>query len=95
MRKVWLYRKADFNKINNEILEFQWEQFLHKSTDIEDMSNRFTHKYLEMVGRRIRLNDLILKLEKKYVLVIDYTNELGEINLINLCKNINRNEINQ
>ena len=64
MRKVWLYKKADFNKINNEILEFQWEQFLHKSTDIEDMSNRFTHKYLEMVGRgipsklvRIRLND--------------------------------------
>jgi hypothetical protein len=45
-------------------LEFQWEQFLHKSTDIEDMSNRFTHKYLEIVGRgipsrlvRIRLND--------------------------------------
>jgi hypothetical protein len=40
------------------------EQFLHKSTDIEDMSNRFTHKYLEIVGRgipsrlvRIRLND--------------------------------------
>ena len=64
MRKVWLYIKADFNKINNEILEFQWEQFLHKSTDIEDISNRFTHKYLEMVGRgipsrlvRIRLND--------------------------------------
>jgi hypothetical protein len=47
MRKVWLYKKADFNQINNEILEFQWEQFLHKSTDIEDMSNRFTHKYLE------------------------------------------------
>jgi hypothetical protein len=46
MRKVWLYKKADFNKINNEILEFQWEQFLHKCTDIEDMSNRFTHKYL-------------------------------------------------
>jgi hypothetical protein len=36
MRKVWLYKKADFNKINNEILEFQWEQFLHKSTDVED-----------------------------------------------------------
>jgi hypothetical protein len=53
MRKVWLYKKADFNKINNEILEFQWEQFLHKSTDIEDMSNRFMHKYLEMVGRGI------------------------------------------
>jgi hypothetical protein len=95
MRKVWLHKKTNFNTLNNEILEFQLEQFLHKCTDVENMSNRFTHKYLEMVGRRIRLNDLILKLEKKYVLVIDYTNELGEINLINLCKNINRNEINQ
>ena len=63
MRKVWLYKKADFNKINNEILKFQWEQFLHKGTDIEDLSNRFTHKCLEMFGRgmpsrlvRIRLN---------------------------------------
>jgi hypothetical protein len=53
MRKVWLYKKADFNKLNNEILEFQWEQFLHKCTDVEDMSHRFTHKYLEMVGRGI------------------------------------------
>jgi ribosomal protein L17 len=64
MRKVCLYKKADFNQLNNEILEFQWEQFLHKCTDVEDMSNRSTHNYLEMVGRgmpsklvRIRLND--------------------------------------
>ena len=64
MRKVCLYKKADFNQLNNEILEFQWEQFLHKCTDVEDMSNRSTHNYFEMVGRgmpsklvRIRLND--------------------------------------
>ena len=24
MRKVWLYKNADFNKRNTEILEFQW-----------------------------------------------------------------------
>jgi hypothetical protein len=62
--KISSYKKADFNKISNEILEFQLEQFLHKSTDIEDMCTRFTHKYLEIVVRgipsrlvRIRLND--------------------------------------
>jgi hypothetical protein len=53
MRKVWLYKNADFNKRNTEILEFQWEQFLHKCTDVDEMSSRLTHKYLEMVGRRI------------------------------------------
>ena len=64
MRKVWLYKNADFNKLNNEIMEFQWEQFLHECTGVDDMSNRFTHKYLKMVGRgihsklvRIRISD--------------------------------------
>jgi hypothetical protein len=47
MRKVWLYKNADFNKLNNEIMEFQWEQFLHECTGVDDMSNRFTHKYLD------------------------------------------------
>jgi hypothetical protein len=40
MRKVWLDKQANFNKLNNEILEFQWEQFLHQCTNVEDMSNR-------------------------------------------------------
>jgi hypothetical protein len=61
MRKVWLYKKADFNQINNEILEFQWEQFLHKSTDIEDMSKSRRAPFL--VGSLItfvRLNSEII-----------------------------------
>jgi hypothetical protein len=42
MRKVWLYINADFNKLNNEIMEFQWEQFLHECTGVDDMSNRLS-----------------------------------------------------
>ena len=64
MRKVWLYKNADFNKRNNEILEFQWEQFLHECMYVDEMYNRLTHKYIEMVARtihsklvRIRLSD--------------------------------------
>ena len=56
MRKVWLYRKADFNKLNNEILEFQWEQFLHKCTDVEDMSNSLHTSILKWLGEGYPLN---------------------------------------
>jgi hypothetical protein len=96
MRKVWLYKKADFNKIINEILEFQWEQFLHKSTDIEDMSFNLILTNLEgillpTISRYLCVNLLDMSSisvllcrncshwnsnisEKKYVLVIHYTN---------------------
>ena len=63
--KSWLYKQENFNKLNNEILEFQWEQFLHQCTNVEDMSNRFTHKYLEMVGRGIPSKLVIIRLNDK------------------------------
>ena len=65
MRKNWLYKQANFNKLNNEILEFQWEQFLHQCTNVEDMSNRFTNTYLEMVGRGIPSKLVIIRLNDK------------------------------
>jgi hypothetical protein len=64
MRKVWLFKNTDFNELNYQTMEFQWEQFLHKCSDVDEMFNRLTHIYLEMDGRsilsklvRIRLRD--------------------------------------
>ena len=103
MRKVWLYKNAGFNKLNNEILEFQWEQFLHEWTDVDEMSNRFTHKYREMVGRRIPSKLVRIRLSdkpwfnseiKKEICTKNHLHKIAkEMNLIYPCKNTNRNEI--
>ena len=53
LRKVWLYKHADYVKLNNEISEFQWEQFLTECNDVDTMCERFTRKYLEMIARNI------------------------------------------
>jgi len=63
MRKVWLYKKANFDKLNNDILEFQWEQFLYECTDVDEMFNRFTHMYLEVVGRSIPSKYIKIKIK--------------------------------
>jgi hypothetical protein len=56
MKKIWLYKNADFYKLNIEILEFQWEQFLHDCTDVDEMYNRLTHKYLRWLGEEYPQN---------------------------------------
>jgi len=54
MRKVWQYNKhADLLKLNNEILEFQWEPYLKECADIDIMSSNFTQKNLEIISRNI------------------------------------------
>jgi hypothetical protein len=103
MRKNWLYKQANFNKLNNEILEFQWEQFLHQCTNVEDMSNRFTNTYLEMVGRGIPSKLVIIRLNdkpwfnseiRKKIRTRNRVHKLARRNQSNQSlQNINRNEI--
>jgi hypothetical protein len=47
MRKLWLYKNADLNKQNHELLEFKRGIFLHECTNADEMYNRFTPRYLE------------------------------------------------
>jgi hypothetical protein len=47
MRNVWLYKNADLNKQNQELLELKWGQFLFECTNADEMYNRLTPKYLE------------------------------------------------
>ena len=53
MRKVLLYQHADYIKLNNEISEFQWETYQTECSNVDDMSELFTQKYLEMIDRNI------------------------------------------
>ena len=64
IRKIWLYKYADYSKLNEEISQFQWETFLMECESVDLMAKRFTNKYLEMIERhipsktvRIRPND--------------------------------------
>ena len=93
MRKVWLYTNPDFNKRNNEILEFQWEQFLYECTDVYEMYNRFTHKYLEMVGRRIPSKLVRIRLSDKPWFNSEIRKEIRTPN--RLHKIARRNQSNQ
>ena len=52
-RKVWLYKQADYIKLNEEISQFQWEPFLGECDNVDSMAERFTNKYLEMIARHI------------------------------------------
>jgi hypothetical protein len=46
-REVWLYKHADFINLNSEIRLFDWEGFLLSSENIDEMSIKFTNKFIE------------------------------------------------
>ena len=48
-REVWLYKHADFINLNSEIRLFDWEGFLLSSENIDEMSIKFTNKFIEFV----------------------------------------------
>jgi hypothetical protein len=52
-RNVWSYKNVDIISLNEEINEYDWEIFLNSSINVDDMFERFTHKYLEMMRKHI------------------------------------------
>ena len=46
-REAWLYKHADFINLNSEIRLFDWEGFLLSSENIDDMSIKFTNKFIK------------------------------------------------
>ena len=61
VRKVWLYKHADYVGLNEEISQFQWEPFLMECNEVDLMADRFTNKYLEMVARHIPSKTIIIR----------------------------------
>ena len=60
-RNVWSYKNADFTSLNEEINEYDWEIFLNSSIDVDDMSERFTHKYLEMMRKHMPSRTVLVR----------------------------------
>ena len=65
LKKVWLYKNADFDKLNQEISGYPWEEYLNQYTDIDEMSEQFLHRYLEMISRNIPSKTVKIKVMDK------------------------------
>ena len=74
-------------------MEFQWEQFLHQYTNVEDISNRFMHRYLEMAGRGIPSKLVIIRLNDKPWFNSEIRKEIRTRNRVH--KLARRNQSNQ
>jgi hypothetical protein len=61
MREVWLNKNADINK-----LKYWNSNGNNPCKDVNEMSNRFTHTYLEMVTRYIPSKLLRIRLSDKH-----------------------------
>jgi hypothetical protein len=48
-RTIWMYKNADFEKVNKLIRQLNWEEsFFTLVNDIDEMADFFTNKYVEM-----------------------------------------------
>jgi hypothetical protein len=60
-REVWLYKHADFINLNSEIRLFDWEGFLLSSENIDEMSIKFTNKFIEFVKMYIPVKIITIR----------------------------------
>jgi hypothetical protein len=60
-REVWLYQHADFINLNSEVRLFDWEGFLLSSENIDEMSIKFTNKFIEFVKMYIPVKIITIR----------------------------------
>ena len=63
-REVWLYKHADFINLNSEIRLLDWEGFLLSSENIDEMSIKFTNKFIEFAQIYIPVETITTKMYK-------------------------------
>ena len=51
LRKIWMYKNANYAELNKTISDFNWEAYLSECNDVDLMCERFTNKYLEMLEK--------------------------------------------
>ena len=56
-----MYKHADFINLNSEIRLFDWEGFLLSSENIDDMSIKFTNKFIEFVKMYIPVKIITIR----------------------------------
>ena len=44
-RDVWLYKHGNYDGLNSEIDQFDWNSHLSSLNDIDEMSSKFSNKY--------------------------------------------------
>ena len=64
-REVWLYKHADFINLNSEIRLFDWEGFLLSGENIDEMSIKFTNKFIEFVKMYIPVKIITIRSNDK------------------------------
>ena len=52
-REVWLYKHGNYDGLNSEIDQFDWNSHLSLLNDIDDMSSKFSNKYIELAKKLI------------------------------------------
>ena len=60
-REVWLYQHADFINLNSEIRLFDWQGFFLSSENIDEMSTKFTNKFIEFVKMYIPVKTITIR----------------------------------
>ena len=48
-RKVWIYKNADFNKLNSLIQNCNWENIIKGAGTLESATENFTAKFLSYI----------------------------------------------
>ena len=64
-RTVWIYKRGDFNKFNNMILNFDWESYFINCSDVNDACDKFTHLYLSMAKECIPVKEVTIRINDK------------------------------
>jgi hypothetical protein len=62
--EVWLCRHADFINFNSEIRLFDWEDYSLSSENIDEMSIKFTNKFIEFAQIYIPVETITTKMYK-------------------------------
>ena len=50
-RDVWLYKHGNYDGLNSEIDQFDWNSHLSSLNDIDEMSSKFSNKYIELAKK--------------------------------------------
>ena len=60
-RDVWLYKHGNYDGLNSEIDQFDWNSHLSSLNDIDEMSSKFSNKYIELAKKYIPVKTVTIR----------------------------------
>ena len=64
-RKVWLYKQADFQKLNQLLLEYDWDSIITDAPSIDSACLNFTYTYIRCVRECVPEKTVIIRPKDK------------------------------